>query len=237
MTAASNRFDLAVIGAGILGLSCALAAAQRGLKVIVIERGARALGASVRNFGLVTITGQDRDGVWPRARRSREVWSAVAARAGIPIVNRGQWISAQRPEAAAVLDAFLRTDMAEGCELLTPATARRRCPELCPPGLEAVLWSPHELRVESRDAIPALAGWLAREHGVSFRWETAGRAHRCPGAESSPGTGDQRHRRIDGVRHRRRSGRRAIRLRPSVMDLCPANDYCLYKAAGAAPTE
>jgi len=112
MTAASNRFDLAVIGAGILGLSCALAAARRGLKVIVIERGARALGASVRNFGLVTITGQDRDGVWPRARRSREVWSAVAARAGIPIVNRGQWISAQRPEAAAVLDAFLRTDMA-----------------------------------------------------------------------------------------------------------------------------
>ena len=187
MTAASNRFDLAVIGAGILGLSCALAAARRGLKVIVIERGARAQGASVRNFGLVTITGQDRDGVWPRARRSREVWSAVAARAGIPIVNRGQWISAQRPEAAAVLDAFLRTDMAEGCELLTPAAARLRCPELCPPGLEAVLWSPHELRVESRDAIPALAGWLAREHGVSFRWETAVLAVDVPRVETSRG--------------------------------------------------
>lgn len=187
MTTSSNKFDLAVVGAGILGLSCALAAAERGLRVVVIERGARALGASVRNFGLVTLTGQDRDGVWPRARRSLEVWTSVAARAGIPIVNRGQWIAVRRPEAAAVLDAFLRTDMAEGCELLTPAAARRRSPELCAPGLEAVLWSPHELRVESRDAIPALTHWLAREQGVSFRWETAVLAVDVPRIDTSRG--------------------------------------------------
>ena len=187
MTHSSNEFDLAVVGAGILGLSCALAAAERGLRVVVIERGARALGASVRNFGLVTLTGQDRDGVWPRARRSLEVWASVAARAGIPIVNRGQWIAARRPEAAAVLDAFLRTDMAEGCELLTPAQARRRSPELLSPRLEAVLWSPHELRVESRDAIPALTRWLAREQGVSFRWETAVLAVDVPRIDTSRG--------------------------------------------------
>ncbi len=187
MTASSNEFDLAVVGAGILGLSCALAAAERGLRVVVIERGARALGASVRNFGLVTLTGQDRDSVWPRARRSLEVWASVAARAGIAIVNRGQWIAVRRPEAAAVLDAFLRTDMAEGCALLTPAAARRRAPELCTPGLEAVLWSPHELRVESRDAIPALTQWLAREQGVSFRWETAVLAVDVPRVDTSRG--------------------------------------------------
>jgi FAD dependent oxidoreductase TIGR03364 len=187
MTQSSSEFDLAVVGAGILGLSCALAAAERGRRVVVIERSARALGASVRNFGLVTLTGQDRDGVWPRARRSREVWASVAARAGIPIVSRGQWIAARRPEAAAVLDAFLRTDMAEGCELLTPAQARRRSPELLAPRLEAVLWSPHELRVESRDAIPALTRWLAREHGVSFRWETAVLAVDVPRVDTARG--------------------------------------------------
>jgi FAD dependent oxidoreductase TIGR03364 len=36
------------------------------------------------------------------------------------------------------------------------------------------------LRVESREAIPALARWLAREHGVTFLWETAVREADAP---------------------------------------------------------
>ena len=128
MSASPREFDLAVVGAGIIGLSCALAAARRKLKVVVIERDVRACGASVRNFGFITVTGQDRETIWPRARRSREVWHEVAARAGIPVVQRGLWLAARRPESAAVLDAFLCTDMAEGCRLLTPMAARAMSP-------------------------------------------------------------------------------------------------------------
>ena len=168
-----EKFDLAIVGAGILGLACALAAVRRKLKVVVIERDTRPRQASIRNFGFITVTGQDREGVWSRARRSRDVWLEVATRAGIQIVQTGQWVAAQRPEAAAVLEAFMRTDMADGCELLTAASARQRCADLQTSGLQAVLWSPHELRVESREAIPQLADWLAREHGVRFCWETA----------------------------------------------------------------
>jgi len=187
MTISGREFDLAVVGAGIVGLSCALAAARRKLRVIVIERNVRARGASVRNFGLVTVTGQERDGVWHRARRSREVWQEVAAQAGIPIVNQGLWVAARRPESAAVLDAFLHSDMAEGCRLLTPSAAQQQCPSLRTLGLRAVLWSPHELRVESRDAIPMLAGWLERDHGVTFRWETAVHAVDPPRLDTSRG--------------------------------------------------
>lgn len=187
MIAPSKEFDLAVVGAGIVGLSCALAAARRGLKVIVIERNSRARGASVRNFGLVTVTGQDRDTVWHRARRSREVWREVAAKAGIPIVQQGLWVAAQRPESAALLDAFMRSDMAEGCRLLGPSAARRQCPELRTPGLKAAFCSPHELRVESREAIPMLTDWLARDHGVEFRWETAVHAVEPPRLDTSRG--------------------------------------------------
>jgi D-hydroxyproline dehydrogenase subunit beta len=184
---APREFDLAVVGAGIVGLSCALAAARRKLKVVVIERDPRARGASVRNFGLITVTGQERDSIWPRARRSREVWQEVAARADISIVNQGLWVAARRPESSALLEAFLRTDMAEGCRLLSASQARQRCPDLPTPGLQAVLWSPHELRVESRDAVPRLADWLAREYGVEFRWQTAVHAVEPPRLETSRG--------------------------------------------------
>lgn len=187
MTVAEAAFDLAVVGAGILGLSCARAAARRGLKVVVIERDAGACGASIRNFGFITVTGQDRDTVWEWARRTRDVWVEVAPAAGIAIVQRGLWVAARRREAVGVLEAFLRTDMAEGCELLTADVARRRFPELVAPGLQAVLVSPHELRVESRTAIPLLAQWLAREYGVEFRWDTAVRAVAAPRLETSRG--------------------------------------------------
>jgi D-hydroxyproline dehydrogenase subunit beta len=187
MSRLPEEFDLAVVGAGIVGLSSALAAARRGLKVVVIDRDDRARGASVRNFGLVTITGQDREAVWPRARRSREVWLEAAARAGIRIVNQGLWAAARRPESAALLEAFLRTDMAEGCSLLTPAAARQRCPDLNTAGLQSVLLSPHELRVESREAIPRLVDWLARDYEVEFRWGTVVHAAEPPRLGTSRG--------------------------------------------------
>src|SRR5689334_1680177 len=73
VSASGNEFDLAVIGGGICGLAHALAGVRRGLRVVVIERDARANGASIRNFGFVTVTGQQRGQCWQRAMRSRQV--------------------------------------------------------------------------------------------------------------------------------------------------------------------
>src|ERR1700676_2658195 len=88
MTRSSGRFDLAVVGAGIIGLATALAAVRRSLRVVVVDRDAQANGASVRNFGFITVTGQERGSMWSRARRTREVWLEVAA-AGIGGGARG----------------------------------------------------------------------------------------------------------------------------------------------------
>jgi FAD dependent oxidoreductase TIGR03364 len=183
----SERFDLAVVGAGIMGLATALAAARRGLRVIVIDRDAQANGASVRNFGFVTVTGQERESMWPRARRSREVWREVAAAADIPIVHTGVWMIVRRAESVSVLEAFMATEMAADCRLLSPAEARRRCPQLAAPTMAAVLESTIELRVESREAIPRLAAWLAREHGITFMRNTVVRVIDMPSVHTSRG--------------------------------------------------
>ncbi len=170
---ANPPFDLAVIGAGIVGLGCALAAARRGKRVVVIDRDAQANGASVRNFGFITVTGQERGEMWRRAMRSREVWAEVAAEASIPVLHSGLLLTARRPESVAVLEAFLQTEMAAGCRALDAAEVKREHPEIATAGLLAALWSPHELRVESREAIPRLAAWLEAAHGVTFQRETA----------------------------------------------------------------
>jgi D-hydroxyproline dehydrogenase subunit beta len=205
-------FDLAVVGAGIIGLATALAAARRGLRVIVIDRDAQANGASVRNFGFVTISGQERGSMWGRARRSREVWSEVAAAAGIEITHTGMWISARRPESVAVLQAFMDTEMAAGCRLLSAAEARHRCPQLPAPQLLAVLESTSELRVESRQAIPRLAAWLASAHGIAFMRDTAVRAIEPPFLDTSSG-----------------------RVRADRVAVCPGDDFTGLYAQRLAP--
>ncbi len=161
-------FDVAVIGRGIVGLAHALAAARAGKSVIVIDRTARATGASIRNFGFVTVTGQERHEMWPLARRARDIWAEVAPRAGIAIEQTGLALPVRRSAAAAVLEAFLDTEMGEGCRLLTYAQLRALDPETPFARCEAALVSPHELRVEARDAVPKIAAWLERSMGVTF---------------------------------------------------------------------
>ena len=183
-----EKFDLAIVGAGIVGLAHALAAVRRGLSVVVIDRDAQANGASVRNFGFITVSGQERGQVWRRAMRSRDVWREVAGPAGIDILQRGTVVVARRPEARAVIEAFLRTEMGEDCKLLEPEALRHDFPGLAGRDFAGGLWSPHEVRVESRRAIPLLAAWLAEKHGVKFHRETAVRAIEPPDIVTSRGT-------------------------------------------------
>ena len=165
----SNTFDLAVVGAGIVGLAHALSGLRRGLSVVVIDREAEAVGASVRNFGFVTVTGQQRGECWRRAMRSRDIWEEVAPEAGIRVEHQGLLVVAQRPEAMAVLEAFRLTEMGEDCHLLTAEEAMRSYgAALADRPFAGALYSPHERRVESRQAVPLLAAYL-EEQGVSFR--------------------------------------------------------------------
>jgi FAD dependent oxidoreductase TIGR03364 len=166
----TGSYDLVVVGAGIIGLATAWTARQRGMRVAVVERNARAIGASVRNFGFITVTGQRSGAHWQRARDTAAIWRQIAPMAGIEIVHEGLHVLAQRPEAVAVLEAFMKTEMGEGCTWVPSDNARPHWPWL-QAGM-ALLHSPHECRVESRDAIGRLSQWLEQSQGVDFYWNT-----------------------------------------------------------------
>jgi FAD dependent oxidoreductase TIGR03364 len=184
----TGGYDVAIVGAGIVGLAHALAAARLGKRVVVVDREARANGASVRNFGFVTVTGQGSGDAWRRACRSRDVWDEIAPLAAIAIEQRGLLVTLRFPESLDVAEAFLATEMGAGCRLLTPAEVGRRWPQLRPGGLLGALHSERDLRVDSRLAIPRLAAWLEREHGVTFMYRTAVHDVAPPRLETSRGT-------------------------------------------------
>ena len=162
-----NKSDVVVVGAGIVGLACALVALEQGLSVQVVEREAICTGASVRNFGFVTVTGQGSGTSWRRARRSRDIWAHIAPQAGIAVEHTGLYVLAQRAEAAAVLRELLLTEEGAALAWLAPDKLRKQAPHLAHAHMQGALYSPHELRVEARFAIEKLRLWLA-SRGVRF---------------------------------------------------------------------
>ena len=167
--------QVAVVGGGIVGLAQALAAARRGLSVTVFERGDRATGASIRNFGMVWPIGLPAGPLRDAALLSRRIWLELAAAAGFWLRPCGSVHLAREPDEQAVLEEFVATDAARatGCELLTPAAVAARCPGARTDGLLCGLWSPTELAIDPRQAIAAVAEHLRSAYDVRLEFATA----------------------------------------------------------------
>jgi FAD dependent oxidoreductase TIGR03364 len=176
LTTVENRpYDAAIAGAGILGLAHAYHLARRGLRVVVFERGRRAAGASVRNFGMLWPIGQPAGRPRRLALRSLEVWFEVLRESGLWHAPCGSLHLAYREDEAQVLREFAAAAAAEdfACRLIGPAEVRERSPAVKTPELILGLWSAHEAGVDPREVIAGLPDWLARRHGVEFHFGTA----------------------------------------------------------------
>lgn len=101
-----ERQRVAVIGAGIVGLSHAWSAARRGCDVVLLERDRQACGASIRNFGMVWPIGQPNGPNHRAALRSRELWLQLLEETGFWHRACGSLHVAFRDGELAVLSEF-----------------------------------------------------------------------------------------------------------------------------------
>ena len=161
-----KAFDVAVVGAGIVGLSHAWMAARRGLRVALIERSAQAQGATIRNFGMVWPIGQPPGELYATALRSREFWLELAQQNVLQADQCGSVHLAHHDDELAVLDEFQSQNTHE-CELLSGDEILQRSPIANPNGLRGGLWSPTELRVDPRSAASRIAAWLEEAYSVT----------------------------------------------------------------------
>ncbi len=122
--------NVAIIGAGIVGLAHAWSAAERGHKVTVYERSGRASGASIRNFGMIWPIGQP-EAFQPVAIESRRRWMTLAGESSIWISPCGSLHLAHQPDEWDVLQEFFaqqsHTELGTHLRLLTPKEALARC--------------------------------------------------------------------------------------------------------------
>jgi D-hydroxyproline dehydrogenase subunit beta len=178
----SPKYDDAVIGAGIIGLAHAYHLARRGRRVVVFERGPKAAEASIRNFGMIWPIGQPAGPDRALAKRSAAVWLEVLAASGIWHEPCGSLHLAYHEDEAQVLREFCdqASQRGENMSLLGAREIAARSPDVVQSGLQLGLWSPYEVCVDPREAVAGIADWLAREHGVTFRFNSAVTAINLP---------------------------------------------------------
>ena len=160
---------IVVIGGGVLGTMHAVAARRRGYEVVHLEREGEARGASVRNFGLVWVSGRRPGAELALALRARELWAELgAAVPGLCFRPAGSLTLATGDaelrvlKAAAALPDAVRRDF----ELLDPGAVRAVNPALRGE-LTGGLFCRADAIVEPRLALPALRGYLGSE---GYEW-------------------------------------------------------------------
>lgn len=170
-----GKVDVAIVGAGIIGLAHGYLAARSGRKVAVFERNPSAMGASIRNFGMIWPIGQPAGPLHEMALRSREIWLEVLREAEFPFFATGSLHATYREDEEAVGREFSEKGPSLGyeCAWLTPRETLERTRAVCPDGLRGALWSPTELTVDPRQVIGGLPKFLAERYGVQFCFNTA----------------------------------------------------------------
>lgn len=158
-----------IIGGGILGTTHALEALRRGHHVVQLERETEARGATVRNFGLVWVSGRA-DYELDLALRARELWENLGAVIpGIGFRPAGSLTLLRTPAEVAVAEQVTGRDdaAARGFTLLDPDRVRALNPALRGKFIAALHCS-RDAAVESRQALPAIRAHMAATGRYDF---------------------------------------------------------------------
>ncbi len=192
MATTNGATDVLVIGGGVIGLSIAWRARERGMSVIVLERDALGGGTSRVAAGMLAPVAEAEFGEAGRRAlelglRSAAIWAAFAEQLGaasgvdVGLLATGTLVLARDEDEARELRRQIefRDSLGLRTEQLLPSEARHREPALAP-AMRLALCAPDDHSVDPRALLSALrvacenVGVQLREHAPVARVESVG---------------------------------------------------------------
>ncbi len=162
-----------VIGAGIVGLAAARSLAEKGYRVKVFERNPQAIGASLRNFGMIWPVGQPSGKLYQRALRSKHIWLSILKEAGLWYDEVGSLHLAYNKLEWDVMQELTEIQNEERpVYAITSDKALQLSPAVNPQDLQGAYWSRDEMIIESRATIQRLPSFFNDKYGIEFQFNT-----------------------------------------------------------------
>lgn len=158
-----------VIGAGIVGLASARSLSQQGYEVTIIERNGQAVGASIRNFGMVWPIGQPSGFLYESALRSRAAWQEISRAGAFWHEEAGSLHLAYQADEWQVLQELFETYHKERpVQLLSREEVLQKSPAVVGEQLMGGLYSADEVIVNPKKAIAAIPAYLQEKYKTRF---------------------------------------------------------------------
>ncbi len=163
-----------VIGAGIVGMAVARVLSIKGYSVTIIEKNDKAVGASIRNFGMIWPIGQPSGTLYKRAMRTKQIWKDIADSTNLWHNETGSLHTSYSTLENNVLEELHDIFLKEGRSVsyMGKASIVEKFPHINESGLIGGLFSNDEMIVDPKIAIATVANYLEEFLDVQFIWNT-----------------------------------------------------------------
>lgn len=167
------KYDLIVVGGGILGTFHAYHALKKNLKVLLVERNSLPQGATVRNFGQVVPSGMDLK--WQNfGRESLAIYKELQSITDLTARQNGTIYIASNDEEMQLIEELSQINRANSYEshLLTKSDCLKKFDGLRSDYCKGGLFFPEELTVDSGEMIVKLHQLLVQKFGLTIQYNT-----------------------------------------------------------------
>lgn len=164
-----EKYDLIIIGGGVLGVFHAYHALGAGLNVALIEKDAFASQASVRNFGQVIPSGMGNK--WQKfGRRSLEIYKDLQSKCDVSVRQNGTVYIASDNDELQLLEELRHINHQNNyrSSLLTAKESLIQYPGLKSSYTKGALFFPEEITVEPRLLVQKVLDYLTETFKLDY---------------------------------------------------------------------
>lgn len=168
-----KKYDLIVIGGGVLGTFHAYHALQKGMSVAILEKNNKPEGATVRNFGQVVPSGMDQK--WQNfGKESLKIYKDIQQQFDISIRQNGTVYLASNEEEMQLIEELHQINITNEYEskLLTKEQCLKKYAGLRFDYCKGGLFFPQEVTVEPGTMIHKLHQYMTSNLGLDLFMNT-----------------------------------------------------------------